>query len=135
MEQPRVMRVLSTMQLFFTDDYLVIDPTRQQVIDHTQYLFIQSERPLCSLDKVDFVKILERRETHKEVTTVYIKVGLVVRKNAFISIHEATLGKKDSLKLGTDGEQVIALAVAIAGACGTRVQYPRSFAPSRQRQP
>lgn len=130
------MIALSAMQLFFTDDYLIIDPEKHMVLDHTQYLFIQSERPLCDLDKVSMVQVLERRATSKGVTTVYIKVGIVIgHHQTFTCMHEVSLGKADNLEFGTEAEQVIAMAVAIAGACAKRVHYPAAVVSFRQRQP
>lgn len=129
------MAVLSALQLFFTDDYLVIDPSRHLLIDHTQYLFIQREKPLTTLDRVTRVEVQERRATSKGVTTVYIKVALITEKQTFTCVHEASLGKSDNLAFNSEAEQVIALAVALAGATGNTVQYPPAITPARRRQP
>ena len=129
------MALLSALQLFFTDDYLVIDPSGHLLIDHTQYLLIQREKPLSTLDRITRVEVQERRSTTKGVTTVYIKAAIIMEKLTFTCVHEASLGKSDNLEFDSEAEQVIALAVALAGATGNKVQYPPAVIPSRRRQP
>lgn len=122
------------IHLMLTDDFLLIDLNRRMVFQHSEFFFKSREIPLCELGEIRKVEIVERLSTHKNVTSVFYRVGLTLNDDKQrLNIQEVAAGTTKNLTFSQDIDQIVALAVALAGASGQTVEYPASF-PHHMRQ-
>jgi len=127
---------IGAVQRLAVDDHLVIDPGQDAVFEHAQYLWLSHETRLCPLREVKTVEVKERTQTSKGKTTAYLRVVLgFAHRRSLEGVLEVSVGDPQAPSFNAEAEQILAMAVALAGACGRNVDYPACVPPHLRRQP